>query len=77
MRLFQSAPTLCLLLVFASCQQISVIPNQAAADDAGAVGRRSRALAVFEKRILPIFQAKNPSSCTECLEITGRHVNNR
>ena len=24
------------------------------------------ALAVFEKRILPIFQAKKPSSCTEC-----------
>lgn len=25
-----------------------------------------KALAVFEKRILPIFQAKKPSSCTEC-----------
>ena len=26
----------------------------------------NEALAVFEKRILPIFQAKKPSSCTEC-----------
>ena len=26
----------------------------------------ANALAVFEKRILPIFQAKKPSSCTEC-----------
>ncbi len=29
-------------------------------------GERRSALAIFERRILPIFRAKTPSSCTEC-----------
>jgi hypothetical protein len=35
-------------------------------DDSEVSVSGNEALAVFEKRILPIFQAKKPSSCTEC-----------
>lgn len=43
--------------------------EEATADDNStdeASGGEETALDVFEKRILPIFQAKKPSSCTEC-----------
>ena len=83
MRSYKLAVASCLMLVFASCQQSSSIPEQPAADrqgsdsaattdedvgsiDAGARATNGTALAVFEKRILPIFQAAKPSSCTEC-----------
>ncbi|MEK6233640.1 MAG: hypothetical protein N2C14_02925, partial [Planctomycetales bacterium] len=36
------------------------------AADAEPNGKDSSALAVFRKRILPLFHAKTPSSCTEC-----------
>lgn len=35
-------------------------------DDADAGDGDGVAISIFEKRILPIFQAKKPSSCTEC-----------
>lgn len=87
MRPFQLALASCLMVVFASCQQSSSIPDQAAAEskpqhssvttdeetthevgsnDTENSGSDGAALAVFVKRILPIFQAKKPSSCTEC-----------
>ncbi len=41
-------------------------PEDVGSDDAESDGSHGTALAVFEKRILPIFQAAKPSSCTEC-----------
>ena len=54
----------CLLIFITSCDQISSnsqpnLETETASDDTSAIS-------IFEKRILPIFQAKNPSSCTEC-----------
>ena len=39
--------------------------NQATSDDHRPADNNS-ALAIFEKRILPIFQSTKPSSCAEC-----------
>jgi hypothetical protein len=41
-------------------------PEDVGSDDAEATIVADTALSIFEKRILPIFQAKKPSSCTEC-----------
>ena len=64
--------------MLAPCQQLGAAPAQRAAertkkavpareqqtgDDASA---DDEALSIFKKRILPIFEAKKPSSCTEC-----------
>jgi hypothetical protein len=48
-----------------SVPSADVSPVEVGSDDAEASGSDT-ALAVFEKRILPIFQAAKPSSCTEC-----------
>lgn len=41
--------------------------TQSQAVDSDALGSEAdSSLAIFEKRILPIFQSKKPSSCTEC-----------
>ncbi|MCI0682394.1 MAG: hypothetical protein L0Y71_09835 [Gemmataceae bacterium] len=51
---------------------LSAARLHAQADNAAAAEKRTEArtaasaLALFEKRILPIFQSKKPSSCTEC-----------
>lgn len=52
-------------------QPSSVTTNNGVSDDTGPDKSKEsvsggEALAVFEKRILPIFQAAKPSSCTEC-----------
>jgi hypothetical protein len=52
-------------------QASSVTTDDSIWDDSGPDSAKERAnggeaLAVFEKRILPIFQAAKPSSCTEC-----------
>jgi len=44
--------------LFGSCVLGSFVSVAIAADDSS--------LAIFERRILPIMQAKNPSSCSEC-----------
>lgn len=61
----------CVLLTVCSCQQYDSAKKSA--DDAvesstspERVTDKQSALAVFEQRILPIFQATKPSSCTEC-----------
>ncbi|MFP6678390.1 MAG: hypothetical protein VB878_25100 [Pirellulaceae bacterium] len=56
MRLLRIGLSCGLLLVLTSCQERLPEPDPSA----------DTALALFAKRILPIFQAKNPSSCTEC-----------
>lgn len=52
-------------------QASSVTTENDVSDDSGPANSKesvsgNEALVVFEKRILPIFQAKKPSSCTEC-----------
>lgn len=68
------------LIVFAvACQRSAETPvKQESTTNSGRAGvvlagetqaagtPSSEALAIFEKRILPIFQAQKPSSCTEC-----------
>lgn len=82
MHVLRLAVALCLTLTVASCQQSSSPPDQPAAEplNSSATAKQTPesdglvendagdglALSVFEKRILPIFQAKKPSSCTEC-----------
>ncbi len=43
-----------------------VVAEAEPVDSTAAVSNSETALVVFEKRILPIFQAAKPSSCTEC-----------
>ena len=68
------------LVSFASCNQVDgpqpetaqaeTIPpaNRQTGDDSSptANGDDTSSLAIFEKRILPIFQSAKPSSCAEC-----------
>ena len=55
------------LLATASCQDqgTNAVPDAGGKEPAAATSNLS-ALAIFEQRILPIFQAAKPSSCTEC-----------
>jgi hypothetical protein len=61
MRSIRLVLTSCLILIVAACQQ-----NDSVAEPVEDQRGASEALAVFEKRILPIFHATKPSSCTEC-----------
>lgn len=61
----------CVLLTACSCQQYDSTRESAGnavepSTSPGSVIDKQSALALFEQRILPIFQAKKPSSCTEC-----------
>jgi len=70
----------CLLVFVVACQRRSDDPQRTepntktsnstekpSGDDQNPPdGESSAALAIFEQRILPIFQAQKPSSCTEC-----------
>ena len=73
MREFRFAVVGLLLLVAASCEQnsstSSPTPVGNLSQESGITrltGSSTNSLTLFEKRILPIFQSKNPSSCTEC-----------
>ena len=82
MRYFPTAVACCLLLITScqppsnpagdnsTTRSLSNSAGNNTSDDSGTRGSEpdagGEALAVFEKRILPIFQAKKPSSCTEC-----------
>ena len=55
-----------LLFTASSCNRADVEQPQTAGAESGVSSRKDSSLAVFEKRILPIFQAAKPSSCAEC-----------
>ena len=76
MRISSCSPAALCLLVFASCSQTEPAQTKNDEQPAQKAGNANTAptngadsigpLAIFEKRILPIFHAKKPSSCTEC-----------
>ncbi len=45
---------------------VLLLPIAALADDAGDEGAELSPLALFERRIMPIFQSEKPASCVQC-----------